>query len=112
MLCLGGDVHRNVAAQLRVLAGDPASPIVASEFVCTSISSRATVTPRLATMLAAHPDIEHARGDERGYALIEIDRRQARCDFRATASPALDTSRLSTQARFVVDAGRPGVRPD
>ena len=49
---------------------------------------------------------------ERGYALIEIDRRQARCDFRATASPALDTSRLSTQARFVVDAGRPGVRPD
>ena len=112
VLCLGGDVHRNVAAQLRVLAGDPASPIVASEFVCTSISSRATVTPRLATMLAAHPDIEHARGDERGYALIEIDRRQARCDFRATASPALDTSRLSTQARFVVDAGRPGVRPD
>ncbi len=112
VLCLGGDVHRNVAAQLRAATGDPASPILASEFVCTSISSRSALAPRLAPMRAANPDIVHARGDERGYALLDIDRRQTRCEFRATASPALDASRLSTQARFAVDAGRPGVRPD
>ncbi|MEO7150538.1 MAG: alkaline phosphatase D family protein [Burkholderiaceae bacterium] len=112
VLCLGGDVHRNVAAQLRAVADDPRSPIVAGEFVCTSITSRSAAAPRLERMLAAHPDIVHARGDERGYALLEIDRRQARCDFRTTPSPAADGAALTTQARYAVDADRPGVHAE
>ena len=39
-------------------------------------------------MLAAHPDILHARADERGYALLEIGPRLARCEFRTTPTPA------------------------
>ena len=105
VLCLGGDVHRNVAAQLRLDPSDPRSPVVASEFVCTSISSRAAVAPNLAPMRDANPDIVHARGDERGYALIEIDRERASCEFRSTASPATEGARLGTQARFTIEAG-------
>ena len=40
VVVLGGDVHRYVAADLRVVPNDPASPVVASEFVGGSISSR------------------------------------------------------------------------
>ena len=105
VLCLGGDVHRNVAAQLRLDPSDPRSPVVASEFVCTSISSRAAVAPNLAPMRDANPDIVHARGDERGYALIEIDRERASCEFRSTASPATAGALLGTQARFTIEAG-------
>ena len=112
VLCLGGDVHRNVAAQLRRMADDAESPVVASEFVCTSVSSRSAAPPRLAPMLAAHPDILHARADERGYALLEIGPRLARCEFSTTPTPAGDGARLSTQARYAVDTGRAGVRPD
>lgn len=112
VLCLGGDVHRNVAAQLRRVADDAGSPVVASEFVCASVSSRSAAPPRLAPMLAAHPDILHARADERGCALLEIGPRLARCEFRTTPTPAGDGARLSTRARYAVDAGRAGVRAD
>ena len=37
---LGGDVHMNVAAQLRVQPNDEQSPVVASEIVTTSVTSR------------------------------------------------------------------------
>ena len=43
-LVLGGDVHMNVAAQLRVRPNDEQSPVVASEIVTTSISSRVLST--------------------------------------------------------------------
>lgn len=109
VLCLGGDVHRHVAAQLRLRPNDPSSPIVASELVCTSISSRGLSESLTALMRASNPDLLHARSDERGYALIEITPLQTRCEFRGTAFPAQADARLSAQAIFTVEAGRPGM---
>lgn len=109
VLCLGGDVHRHVAAQLRQRPNDPASPIVAGEFVCTSISSRGLSEAVTGLMLSSNPDMLHARSDERGYALIEITAQLAACEFRSTPFPAQSDARLGSQARFVVEAGAAGV---
>jgi alkaline phosphatase D len=109
VLSLGGDVHRHVAAQLRLRGNDERSPIVASEFVCSSITSRGLSEAMMALVRASNPDIVHARSDERGYALIELSAEAATCDFRATPFPADARARLATQARFTVEAGRPGV---
>ena len=109
VLCLGGDVHRHVAAQLRVRPNEPDSPIVASEFVCSSISSRGLSEALMELMRSSNPDMLHARSDERGYALIELTPRAASCEFRGTPFPAQADARLTTQARFEVDAGTPGV---
>ncbi|MFT3663963.1 alkaline phosphatase D family protein [Piscinibacter sp.] len=106
-LVLGGDVHRHVAAQLRQRPDDPRSPVVAAEFVCTSISSRGLAEARMAAIRAGNPDLLHARGDERGYALLEITARAAHCDLRATPHPAQPGAALHTQASFTVEAGRP-----
>jgi alkaline phosphatase D len=51
----------------------------------------------------------HGRSDERGYALIDVTPAAASCEFRATSSPAKAQARLATQARFVVENGRPGI---
>jgi len=109
VLCLGGDVHRHVAAQLRLRPNDERSPIVASEFVCSSVTSRGLSEAVTELMRANNPDLMHARGDERGYALIEITPQAASCDFRATSFPAQHAARLHSQARFVVEAGAAGV---
>lgn len=109
VLVLGGDVHRHVAANLRQRPDDPRSPVVASEFVCSSVTSRGLSETLTAAIRASNPDLLHARSDERGYALIDIRPESTTCDFRATPFPAQPGARLHSQARFVVEAGQPGV---
>ncbi len=108
VLCLGGDVHRHVAAQLRTRPNDALAPVVASEFVCSSITSHGVSEAVMEMMRRASPDMLHGRSDERGYALIELAPAQASCEFRATPFPVAAGGSLRTQARFVVQAGRPG----
>ena len=110
VICLSGDVHRHVAAHLRMRPNDPSSPIVASEFAVTSISSAGMSELLTGWMKSCNPDLLHARGDERGYALLDITPERVACEFRGTPHPARQASRLRTQARFVVDRGRPGPR--
>ena len=88
------------------LPNDPASPVAASEFVTTSISSRGGSLASMQHMRRHNPDIAHARGDERGWTLIEVTPEAAQCEFRATAHPALADAVFAAQARFAVEAGR------
>ena len=109
VLCLGGDVHRHVAANLRLHANDERSPVVASEFVCSSITSRGLSEAMTAMLVAANPDIVHGRSDERGYALLEITPGAASCEFRAAPFPVPAGAQLTSQASFRVESGRAGV---
>jgi len=109
-LVLGGDVHMNVAASLRVRPNDERSPVVASEIVTTSVSSRGMGETLLATIRDNNPDIRHARSDERGYTLLEIRPAGASATFRATPFPVQPDSVLREQARFEVLAGQAGVQ--
>jgi alkaline phosphatase D len=110
VVCLGGDVHRHVAARLRLDPRDLNSAVVASEFVASSVSSGG-ISELLCGMLRdSNPDLLHLRGDERGYLLLDITPQQLLCEFRATPHPARADARLRTQARYVVDRGVPGPR--
>jgi alkaline phosphatase D len=111
VLTLGGDVHQNVAANLRVVPNDPASPVVASEFVTTSVTSRGLSPAALDRIRSSNPDIAHARSDERGYTLIDITPKQALATFRTTPFPAQAGASLGVQARYVVAHGHAGVEP-
>jgi alkaline phosphatase D len=110
LVTLGGDVHMNVASHLRLEPNDPTSPIVASEFVTTSITSRGMGDKLLAVIKASNPDLVYARADERGYSLITVTPEQVRCDFRTTANPAGSKTGLRTQASFVVTKDKAGVQ--
>lgn len=105
---LGGDVHRHVAAQLRAVPEDARTPVVASEFVTTSITSAGLSDALMSLIRSSNPDILHARSDERGYMQLDVTARSLHCVARATGFPVLAHSNLVTQARFRVDSGRAG----
>jgi alkaline phosphatase D len=108
VVTLGGDVHCNVAANLRLEPNNPQSPIVASEFVTTSITSRGLGEKPAAVIRESNSDLLHYRSDERGYSLITVTPAEVRCDFRTTKFPAGSEAGLKTQARYVVKNGKPG----
>ena len=108
VVTLGGDVHCNVAANLRLEPNNPQSPIVASEFVTTSITSRGLGDKPAAVIRESNADLLHFRSDERGYSLITVTPTQVRCDFRTTAFPAGSEAGLKTQASYVVKSGKAG----
>ncbi len=105
---LGGDVHRHVAANVRADVFDPQAPVVASEFVTSSLTTAGIPDPLMSWIRRSNPDILHARSDERGYMLLDVTDRSLHCVARATGFPVLAHSALHTQARFRVDAGRAG----
>ena len=108
VVTLGGDVHCNVAANLRLEPNNVQSPVVASEFVTTSITSRGLGDKPAAVIRDNNADLLHYRSDERGYSLITITPTQMRCDFRTTKFPAGSEAGLKTQASYVVHNGKAG----
>ena len=102
-------MHRHVAAQLRLRPNDARAPIVAAEFVTSSVTSRGSSEAVMELIRAANPDILHGRADERGYAAISVTPTAMHCEFRATPFPARADARLTTQAAFAVEAGVAGV---
>ncbi len=111
VVMLGGDVHANVAAQLRLQAGDERSPIVASELVTTSVSTRGMSKKLMAQIQGENPDLRHARSDERGYTLIDLRPDRLEAQFLTTPHPVSPYAALSVQARWAVRQGVAGVEP-
>jgi alkaline phosphatase D len=60
--------------------------------------------------LKALPDVHLFDGTRRGYAVVDLDRRQAHCRLRAVSSVTQPTASVDTRATVVVDAGRPGAQ--
>lgn len=111
VLVLGGDAHRYVAANLRLRPNDERSPVVASEFIGSSLTSYGLNEAICSLVRWVNPDIVHMRGSERGYAWLDLSPKEARCELRATGHPVRPDSRFHTQASFVVEAGRAGPQP-
>lgn len=110
VVVLGGDVHMNVAAQLRVQPNDERSPVVASEIVTTSVTSRGLGGKLLGQILDSNPDIVHARSDERGFTLLEVKPEAIQVEFMTTPHPAKTDSVFKVQARAVIRSGVAGLQ--
>lgn len=108
VVCLGGDVHRHVAANLRLRPGDPRSPILASEFVTSSITTKGLSELLNGWLVSGSPDLLHVRSDQRGFTLIEVTPQQVRSTFMATAHPVMPDSQFHVQGRYVVERGVAG----
>jgi len=112
VVVLGGDVHSNYVADLRVDFDDERSPVIASEFCGTSITSLPGVAQaRIDQAREYNPHLRYGRSDERGYMRFELDAKELRANLRVVERPVDPASGVVTAARFVVDAARPGPRP-
>ncbi len=116
---LTGDIHSSWAADLRMTASDTRSPLVAAEFVCSSISSTfGDANHGLVTAtLPSNPHIRFFDGLHRGYALCTVTDKTWRTDFRAVERvahpvftvPSADL-RVFDLASYGLSAGQQGVR--
>jgi alkaline phosphatase D len=111
VVVLGGDVHTNYVADLRPDFDDPKSPVVASEFCGTSITSLSLPQSRIDAALAYNAHVRLARGDRRGYGRFRLDAQALHAELRVLDDARDPASGASTLARFVVEAGRPGPQP-
>ena len=110
---IGGDVHMNLVTDLKLDFDDASSPVVASEFAGTSITSPAGSWQRsLPAILAENPHVKYARGDRRGYARANITRQRFNVDLVGVDTVRKPDSRAEVLARFVVEDGRPGPQRD
>ena len=105
---LGGDVHSFNVNHLKRDFDDPASPVVASEFVGTSITSQAWSQERLAPLLADNPHMTFTDSRFRGYTRFDLSRDYLNADLRAMESVQKREAACSTLASFVVEDGKPG----
>jgi len=106
---LTGDIHTNWANELRIDDRRPEDPVVASEFVCTSISSGGNgrqEPPGLEAMLAVNPGVRF-HNQERGYVLCTVTPRTWKSDFVVCEDVVKPNGNVLTRASFVVEAGSP-----
>ncbi|MFE3446107.1 alkaline phosphatase D family protein [Nocardia sp. NPDC059180] len=111
LVVITGDRHENYAADLRRDPADPSTPVVASEFTGTSITTGgdgADLPDRGRLLLDANPDMKFYNG-QRGYVRVELDQQLWRSDFRVVPYVHRPGAPIETRAAFVVEDGRPGV---
>ena len=115
-IVLTGDIHSAWVAGPQQNFLDPASATVATEFVCTSISSDfptaflSLIEPNLGPD-SRNPHILYFEGRHRGYTLCEVTPDAWQSSFRIVDALADPGSAVTTAASWVVDAGNPGAHP-
>jgi alkaline phosphatase D len=106
---LTGDVHQHYAADLRADFADPDAPVVAAEFVGTSVSSGGDGNDRVqSAALRENPWIKY-NANRRGYVRFDITREQLRADLQVLPYVSKPDAPVATGASFVVEDGRPGL---
>jgi len=107
---IGGDVHMSVVADLKTDFDDARAPVVATEFVGTSITSQGPSRQRVDTLIAENPHIRFANGARRGYTLIELTPQRCLARLRVIDSASDPHARIRDLAAYAVEDGRPGAQ--
>lgn len=109
---LTGDIHANYVNDLQVNSADPKSPVVATEFVGTSISSGGDgpKTPKNISEFYAENPFVKLHDIQRGYVSCEVTPTQWKSHFRIIETVRKPTSPMTTLRSFVVEAGKPGAQ--
>jgi len=105
---IGGDIHAFNVADLKRDFDDPDSPVVASEFVGTSIMSKGWAQENYGRFLPDNPHVKLVDSRQRGYVRVEVTPKAMRADLRAMETVQQRDAACSTLASFVVEDGKPG----
>ncbi|MCE9561391.1 MAG: alkaline phosphatase D family protein [Planctomycetes bacterium] len=111
-MVLSGDVHSNWLNELRVDDRKQETPIVATEFVGTSISSKGNgkvINPKhLAALQSENPFVKF-HNDERGYVRCTVTPKEWKSEYQVVTEVEKPGGDSLTRAAFVAIAGKPGV---
>lgn len=113
VVVLTGDIHSNWVNDLRTNDRQADAPVVATEFVGTSISSGGNGVDKpkdLDTILAENPGVRfHNR--QRGYVRCTVTKDKWQSDYQVVEDVTKPDVPVVTRASFVVEAGKAGAQP-
>lgn len=107
-----GDNHTNWVNNLRLDDLRPETPVVATEFAGTSITSGGDGgerKDRAKVIMAENPGVQFFN-DERGYVRCTITPKTWRSEFRTVAQVTKPGAPVVTRAAFAVEAGKAGAK--
>ncbi len=105
---IGGDIHSFFANDLRLDFSDPGSPIVATEFVGTSVSSYPAPYELIAPLMPDNPHVHFFESRKRGYVCVDLEPNKMTTRMRAVSDAHDPNAGISTLKTFVVEDGKPG----
>jgi len=111
VVVLGGDVHANYVADLKLDFDDATATVVATEFCGTSITSEGLAQSRLDAALPFNPHVRYGHSDQHGYVRLALEPNALHARLRVLDEVLDPASGIRTAASFVVEAGRPGAQP-
>lgn len=107
-VCLSGDIHTFLVGGINAKPDDLATPVVATEFVGTSIASQGLAESRVDTFKRENPNLIYGTSAWRGYLRLALTPQRLETDLIAMErTDTRDTAR-KTLASFVVADGVPG----
>lgn len=107
---LGGDVHAHYVCDIGADARDPGSPLVATEFCSTSITSPSLAQGQIDRIRGENPRILLADGRRRGYMSMVLEPARCTTTLRVVDDARNPETGASNLATFVVEDGRPGAQ--
>lgn len=116
LVVLTGDVHQNYAGNVHLNDMDGSrpgdGPVVATEFIATSISSGGDggdIRPETDKVLAANPHCKFMN-DQRGYLLCTVSPDAWQTAYRVVDRVTTPGGTISTRTTLAVEPGRPGIQ--
>lgn len=110
---LTGDIHSNWVNNLRVDDRNTETPVIATEFVGTSISSGGNGVQKRkghAELLSNNPCVQF-QNSERGYVRCTVSPQKWTSEYMVVDDVTKPGGHVSPRAAFVVEAGTPGAHP-
>lgn len=105
-----GDIHTFLVGSVNARPEDLSTPVVASEFVTTSISSQGLSEKKVQGYLDGNPNIALADSRARGYLRVQVTPQRLEADLIALDDVLRADSGRHTLAGFVVEDGRAGLQ--
>lgn len=105
---IGGDIHQFWVSDVKKDFDDPASPVVATEFIGSSISSGSGSWAE--KFLPANPHIRYHDWRHRGYGRAEVTHAGMKMDLVAMDSVADPNAGARVLKSYVVEAGQAGAK--
>lgn len=105
---LGGDYHSFWTTDIKADARNPASPILATEFVGTSITSTGPSHDGLMAVMPNNPHIRFFDSRQRGYMALDITPDTINTRYQVIDDVRQRQTQLSTLKSWVVENGKAG----
>jgi alkaline phosphatase D len=110
VVVIGGDLHSFWVTDLKRDFDDLSSPVVATEFVGTSVTSAGPDYDQFRAFLPENPHIKFFDSRPRGYGLVEVTQAQWRTELRTVSTVTEPDATVATLRSYVVESDVPGAQ--